>query len=405
MAASNNFSRLSTLLLVAAMVSANAGYADDKKYTVSQKTYKVLEQSRKLMDQADYRAALAKLNELLPKIADNRYETALLHQHLAYVYLEQGNYQKGLIALENTLRHADTLPPDTVQNLRYNLAQAAAQTGQYAKAQQALDSWFGEEKKPSADAWYLRGLVQYKLKHLNRAADYLRRAIILAHHENWSVLLLSIYLEQKNYRQAAGILQKLVNYYPGKKEYWMNLTDVYLMREEYGLALTTLELARHRVEFDEREILKLARLYLNKNIPYSAAQLLDKAIKLGGIRSTASNLELLANSWAAARQPEQELHYLKQAAQLRNDGNLYHRCAQLLLRKERWREAVKMLDSALAKGLKSPGQSYLLKGIAAYQAGQMNVAESAFKQAGKYKKIKSQAQQWLSQIKSSKTAS
>lgn len=404
--ATADFRRMLSFLLFAAVFTVgHAATEEEKKYTVSQKTYKILEQSRKLMEHADYRAALDKLQALLPAISENRYETALVYQHLAYVYLEQGNYAKGMKALDNTLSRADTLPPETVQDLRYNLAQAAAQTANYAKAAQALDSWFAQEKKPGADAWYLRGLVAYKQQRLKQSAGYLQRALAMAYHEDWSVLLLSIYLELKQYPQATGILQQLVNRYPDKKQYWLNLTDVYLMQQDYTRALATLKLADQTVTLDEEQILRLARLYLHKNIPYSAARLLSKAMKDQRIKTNASNLELLANSWAAAREPDRELHYLKQAAALRRNGNLYYRCAQILLREERWKEAVTMLDKALANGLKSRGQSYLLKGIAAYQAGQMKTAASAFQAAGQYKKTKDQAQQWLSQIKAVQSAS
>ncbi|MGR9054277.1 MAG: tetratricopeptide repeat protein [Gammaproteobacteria bacterium] len=395
------------LPMVLFLVGVFAGQvvAAEKKYTVSQKTYKVLEQSRTMMDQREYRGALAKLRELLPKVEDNRYEAALINQHMAFVYLEQGDYVKGVAALENTLANADTLPPDTVRNLRYNLAQAAAQTENFAKAEHALDLWFADAQKPSADAWYLRGLVQYKRHRLARAADYLKQALTLSHHENWTLLLLSIYLEQKQYDPASELLRKLVNYYPANKQYWMNLTDVYLMRQNYAKALATLQLARYSIKLDETELLKLVGLYLHNNIPYKAAVLMQQAISEGKVKSNAANLELLANSWAAAREPDKELHYLKQAANLKNDGNLYHRCAQILLRQEQWREAVAMFDAALAKGIKSPGQSYLLKGIAAYQSGQMKIAANAFKQAGQYRKTKNQAKQWLSQVKAVPAAS
>lgn len=397
--------RLLMGLILCLFIAAQGVFAGEKKYAVSQKTYKVLEQARKLMDQGDYRNALAKLDALLPGLIDNHYETALAHQHRAYVYLEQGDYVHGLTALEKTLRHAETLPPDSVQNLRYNLAQAAAQTEHYAKSEKALDQWFAAEKKPSADAWYLRGLVQYKLQNLQPAADYLKRALALAHHENWTVLLLSIYLEQKQYRSATEVLQRLVNYYPDNKDYWMNLTDVYLMRSQYDSALATLQLAQHHITLGGKEILKLARLYLQQNIPFTAARLLADAMDEGRIKQSAANLELLANSWAAARKPELELRYLSRAARLKQDGALYQRCAQILLRMERWGEAVKMLDSALAKGLKSPGRSYLLKGIAAYQAGQLKTAAHAFEQAERYKSTKNQAKQWLAQVMANRSAS
>lgn len=401
-----NTLRLTLVLMALLCALQNQAIAEDKKkYTVSQKTYKALEQVRKLMDRSGYRSALEKLDGLMPSVNGNRYETALVYQHRAYVYLEQGKYNAGLEALEKTLSYADTLPSDTVQNLRYNQAQSAAQTENYAKAEQALDLWFAQEKKPSADAWYLRGLVQYKRQKLGSAATYLERAVALSHHENWTLLLLSIYLEQKQYKSATGILQQLVNRHPDKREYWLNLADVYLMQEKFSDALSVLQLARHSITLQEKEILKLARLYLQKNIPYSAAKTLSDAMKDGRVAKSASNLELLANSWAAAREPELELRYLEQAANYKNDGALFQRCAQILLRMERWREAVAMLDNALAKGLKSPGHSYLLKGIAAYQAGQLKTAANAFEHAGRYKSTKNQADQWMTQVKSGRSAS
>lgn len=405
MAALTHEFRLLMLIFLVLFGYTHGSNAAEQKYAVSQKTFKVLQESRELLDKSSFSVALAKLNNLLPAIKDNRYETALVHQHLAYVYLEQGDLGKALIALENTLRNADTLPPETVQNLRYNLAQAAAQIERFGKAEEALEQWFAMEKKPNADAWYLRGLIQYRRNQLNRASDYLQKAIAMSYHEQWTVLLLSIYLEQKKYARATELLRQLVSYFPGKVEYWRNLTDVYLIREDYSKALATLQLARHRLDLDEKDLVKLARLYLHVNSPYNAAQLLSQSIKTRQIKSTADNLELLANSWAAARVPDKELQYLSRAAKMKKDGNLYLRCAQLLLRKEHWREAIGMLDTALAKGLKKPGHTYLLKGIAAYQAGMMKTAAQAFKQAGRYQKIREQAQQWLSQVQASQSRS
>lgn len=405
MSAHNKCGRIAIFLLVAAVFLSGEIRAADKKYAVSQQTYKVLEKSRKLMDQAKYPAALNQLQALLPKVADKHYEFALVHQHIAYIYLEQGNYAQGLLALEKTLEYADTLPKETVQNLRYNLAQSAAQTENYQKAEQALDRWFAEEKRPSADAWYLRGLVQFKRQHSKQAVDFLNRALSMSFHENWAVLLLSIHLELKEFSNAALILKQLVNAFPEKKEYWNNLCDVYLMTENYKRALAVLRLAAHRVRLDEKEHIKLAHLYMHQGIPLAAAQLLQRAIDTRQVHSNASNFELLANSWAAARDPEKELVYLQRAAKLRNDGNLYYRCAQILLRMEKWRDAVQMLDSALASKLQSPGQSYLLKGIAAYQAGLIQTAIQAFQRAGQFDNTRNQAKAWLSQVKASKLES
>lgn len=409
MRASMKHSVLSLVIGLSLMAIATATFAEQKKeenkYAVSQETFKVLEQARKLMQQKSYSASLDALNALLPKVTENAYETALVYEHQAYVYLDKQDYSKSVGALEKTLQYAETLPPDTVHSLRYDLAQAAAQTEQWQKAATAIDRWFGSEQKPSGDAWYLRAVVQYQLKHLNQAADYLKQAMSRAHHENWSLFLLSIYLELKQYRQAGDLLGQLVNRYPDNKTYWIHLTDVNLMRRDYAAALATLQLAQYRIKLGEEEIFKLARLYLQNNIPYSAAKLLEQASKDGRVKTDYSSLKLLADSWAAARQPEKELHYLTRAADMQKDGTLYQRAGQILFRLERWREAVKMFDNALTKGLKSPGQSYLLKGIAAHQAGQAEVAAKAFERAGRYKDTRQQAEQWLAQVKGAKSAS
>jgi len=390
--------KTATFLLLITIFSGLPLNAADKKYSITKKTYKTLALSRELMDQSSYQNALAKLNTLLTKVTGNRYETALVHQHLAYVYLEQENYIKALHALEKTLTYADTLPVDTVQSVRYNLAQTATRAERFKIAEKSLNQWFVEAAKPPADAWYLRGLVHYKQQQLKPAATYLKRAIALSHHENWSILLLTIYLDLKQYTQATKILTQLIEYYPHKKEYWLNLTDVYLMRQDYPHALSTLQLAQLSIDLNEQEILKLASLYLHNNTPYNAATLLTTAIKKQRIKNTAQNLETLANSWAMAREPEKELNSLKQAIRIKPSGKLYLRSAQILLHKERWQEAILMLNRALKNKVKNPGQVYLLKGIAAYQDKKMQTAKAAFIQATKYNKSKKQANNWLQQL-------
>ena len=390
----------SFLLIVFVLVFSQTVNAERKKnYSVSQITYKVLTKSRKLSEGSQLQAAINVLNKHKVKTVKNLYETTLIYQHLAFIYLEQHLYKNAVYALEMTLKGSDTLPPKSAQDLRYNLAQVYMQTEQYKKALPILDQWFLLEKKPTADAWYLKGLAYYKLNRFSSAVLPLKKAIALSPHENWSVLLLSIYLEQKQYHQAISVLNRLLDLYPQKKQYWMHLTDVHLMLKDYTKALATLKLAYRSVSLGEKDILRLAQLYMHKNIPLSAAELLLANMKKKKIKNNAANLELLANSWSMAREHKKELKYLQQAASLKKDGRLYQRCGQILLQMERWNEAITMLKKALGKGhLKNPQQSYLLIGIAAYNASKLKTANWAFTQAGKYKKTKKQAERWLQQI-------
>jgi len=394
---------ISCLLLISIILMLTFSHAvkaeKKKNYSVSQATYKVLTKSRKLSDQSQFKNAIAILNKQLISTTKSRYETSLIHQHLAYIYLEQQQYKKAIASLEITLKGSDALPPESAQDLRYNLAQVYMQTEQYSKALPVLDKWFSQQKKPNADAWYLKGLAYYKLNRFSSAITPLKKAIALSPHENWSVLLLSIHLEQKHYRQAVVVLNRLLDLYPHKKQYWLHLTDVHLMLKDYTKALATLKLAYRSISLEEKDILRLAQLYMHKSIPLSAAELLLGNMQKKNIKRSAANLELLANSWSMAREHKKELKFLKQAAEMKNDGRLYKRCGQILLQLERWNDAIVMLKKSLKKGdLKQPQQSYLLIGIAAYNAKQFKTASWAFTQAGKYKKTKKQAENWLQQV-------
>lgn len=396
------------MLVGVLLLGLNDSLADEQKknYSVSQTTYRVLEKSRKLSDESRYREAETLLSQQLPETASNRYETALIHQHLAYIYLQQQNYRRAAKSLEAALAGGDTLPETTTHDLRYNLAQVYMQTEQYAKVPPIIEQWFANEPKPGADAWYLKALAYYKLDRYAAAVAPLQKALALEPHEDWYVLLLSVHLQQKHYRQAVPVLTRLVDLYPGKKEYWLQLTDVHLLLKDYRKALATLKLADHSVVLEEKDILRLAQLYLHNNIPFSAARVLLASLEQHKIKHNAANLELLANSWAMAREHQKELKYLHQAAKLNNDGRLYQRCGQILLQMERWDEAITALKQALAKGnLKQPQQSYLLIGIAAYNANHLKTADWAFSQAQKSKQTRQQAERWLQQLQQKKQVS
>lgn len=390
-------------ILLASLAATGANAEDKQKNTVSPETFKALNKARELSDTSRFQEAVSLLKAHLPKVAGNRYEAAMINQYLAYAYLEDHRNAQAMTALEAALQGADTLPADSVQNLRYNLAQVAMQTGKYEKAAAELDKWFPLEKNPSADAWYMRGLAYYKLSRFKQATAPLKKAIALSAHEDWYVLLLSIYLEQKQYRDAISVLNQLLSLYPSKREYWMNLVDAQLILKDYDKALATLILVHHRFDLEEKDLLRLAQLYMHQNIPYSAAKLLTQMFKTGRIGRSAANMELLANSWALAREHEKELEVLKQVAAMKNDGASYLRCAHIQLKLTRWKEAMAMLDKSLATGnLKNPEQAHLLMGIAAFNAGNAGRAVSAFTEAGKYRKTKGQAARWLQQVNAKK---
>ncbi|MGH8467782.1 MAG: tetratricopeptide repeat protein [Gammaproteobacteria bacterium] len=372
---------------------------DAQKYTVSPSTYEQLMKARQAMDKGRHVEALAILKALMPKVAGNAHETALTQQSMAYAYLGQRRYPEAIDAIEAALARR-ALPRDVTHALRYNLAQSYIQIEDYRQGLASLQRLV-KEKNPSADVHYLSAVCHHHLRQYEAALAHIKQAIakVKDPREDWYLFMLSLYFESKRYADAIPLLKDLIAKHPRKTEYWRYLADVYLISKREGEALATLELAYAQDMLAERDMIRLAQLYMQRNIPYSASRLLGKEIQRGRIARTAQNLELLGNSWALARERERAIGALQEAAARVRHGRIHLNIARMQMSMENWAAAAKSFATALDKGgLKAPDEAQLLFGISCYHEGDKKCAASALQTASKSQRFGEQAQRWLERI-------
>ncbi len=397
-----------TALLVLAVLSLPA-YAEEREaaeksgeqnYTVTPSTYEQLMKARKAMDKERHAEALAILKALMPKVAGNGHEAALTQQSMAYAYLGQKRYPEAIDALEAALARR-ALPRDVTRALRYNLAQSYIQIEDYRKGLASLQAWLAEEQNPSADVHYLAAVCHHHLRQYEPAIAHIKQAIAKVKNprEDWTLFMLSLYFESKRYADAVPLVKNLIAKHPRKTEYWRYLTDVYLISKRDAEALATLKLAYAQDMLEERDLIRLAQLYMHRNIPYSASRLLDREIQRGRIARTAQNLELLGNSWAMARERERAIGALQEAAARVQHGKIDLNIAQMQMSMEDWAGAAKSFATALEKGgLKEPDEAQFLFGISCYREGDKKRAAAALQVASKSPRFRKQAQRWLKRI-------
>ncbi|MGH8532816.1 MAG: tetratricopeptide repeat protein [Gammaproteobacteria bacterium] len=372
----------------------------EQKYTVTQSTYEQLTKAREAMDKGRHLEALAILRKLLPKVTGNAHETALTQQSMAYAYLGQTRYPAAIDALEAALARR-ALPRNVIHALRYNLARSYIQIENYHKGLASLQAWLTDEKNPSADVHYLAAVCHHHLRQYEDALAHIKQAIakVKDPREDWYVFMLSLYFESKRYADAVPLLKNLIAKHPRKTEYWRYLIDVYLISKRDAEALATLKLAYAQDMLEERDLIRLAQLYLQRNIPYSASRLLDKEIQRGRIARTAQNLELLGDSWLMARERRRAIGALQEAAARVRHGNIDLRIAHMQMSLENWAGAAKSFAAALDKGgLKDPDETQFLFGISCYHEGDKKRAASALRVASKSQRFRMQAQRWLERI-------
>src|SRR5690606_6618129 len=197
--------------------------------------------------------------------------------------------------------------------------------------------------------------------------------------------------------------------WPGEKQYWRQLSGIYIELGEDQKALATMALAHEKGALeDEEEFLNLVRLYMLNEVPYPGAALLEDLLAAGKVERSAEHYELLAQAWIQAREYEKGIVALKASAEQSDSGELYIRAAQLEMAPADWDGATDAARKALAKGARTPedkGVARLLLGTAAAEQDDFETASEAFEEARGYPETRENATQWLAFVQTEKEAS
>lgn len=370
--------------------------------TMSERLYRRLEQVHDLISEENYVEAEVKGQDLI-KAASGDYENAVAAQTLGHVLAAQEKYGPAIEQFKRAVE-LDALPNPTHYGMMYNIAQLTISIERYREGLDWLNRYFNEMPTDQIDnnAYVLAASANAELGNHRIAIDYIEKAITAADkpQESWFQLLLAMHFELKEYREAARILERMIKMWPDKKQYWTQLSSVYLQINEDKKALAVLEVARTKGVLEkESEWMQLAQLYLFLDIPYKGAKALEEGLQKGVVERNKKNLEMLGNAWYAAHELDKAIDAFEGAARFADDGKLDMRRAYLLVDQERWQDAAEALSAALEKGgLNDTGNAYILLGMSNFELGDEDAARRAFNQALRYEDSRKSASQWLKHL-------
>jgi tetratricopeptide (TPR) repeat protein len=397
------------VVLMAAVLAVPATAQDDKedkKNTVmSERAYKRLTQAHDAMGEEKYADALAKLKQMEEGMRLSDYERALVLQTYGFIYAQQERYSEALQYFERCIA-LDALPLKAQQGMLYSLAGLYANEKQWLKAVDTIERWLVAEPDPPPDAYILIASSYAELKRYRDALPWIEKAIGATNEpkESWYQLLVAIHFELKDFNSAAKAARTMVSLWPDKKTYWEMLQGAYQeLADDFG-AMSALQLGYSRgVLTDSSNIVNLARMKMYLEVPFDAAELLEKEMAAGRVDRTKKNLELLLASWEAAREFEKAMLVIDELAAGAPDGKLYLRKAQLLSERNRWDDVIAASDQAVGRGgltQKEQGTALLLKGMALLEQDKNSQAEATFAQATKLGgKTAEQARSWIQYLK------
>jgi tetratricopeptide (TPR) repeat protein len=369
------------------------------RYFVRALTQKRLNAAVELLEAGEYAASRKKLEEM--KFSRlNPYERALAYRFLAYASIGQEDSAAAVEYFQKVVEQA-ALPIDDEASVRFSIAQIYASMDEWQRVEDELREWFQYVEEPNGVAYYLLAISHYRRGQFDEALPPALKALEIANepNESWLQLVAALYLQEEDFDSAVPVLEELLIRFPNKR-YWVQLSLIYGARGDYQHALELQQLAYAQGLLTQGdELRRLARTYLFHQLPHSAAQVLERGVEEGRIEPDREVLELIGNSWIAAREYEKAIEPLQQAAELAEDGRLYLRLGQVRVQREDWKEATGLIQKALRKGgLEDPGKAHLLLGISYYGDDHRESARTAFRQARKHESTRADATAWLEHI-------
>jgi len=372
---------------------------------VSKAVYDQITKAQEMVDAKNYAGALKSLNNLYNPDKLTEYEQANVLNYIGFVYYNMDDTINAIRTYERMVA-IPSLEPQMAKQTMYTLAQLYTMEEQYPKALTTLDRWFRLETNPAPEPYILKAQNLYQVQRYNEMIEPIETAMKVAVarekpvREDWYVLLNFAYFSQENYIKVRDIQKTLLINWP-KKRYWFSLAGAYTELGEDENLVNAYAAANDQGMFEkESEFVTMAQLYMQRETPYKAGQLLAKEMESGRVSKIAKNYRLLSQAWQLSMEDEKAIPALKEAARLSSDGELDVRLGNALLNTGNYDECVSSVKSGIRKGsLKSPDNAQISLGMCLYNLRNYREAIDAFQTAGKTPRSRRVSNQWINVIR------
>ena len=405
--------KLGVLLLAGLLAFGNAAAQkstradkDDKTKTkqaqaVSKEVYERIQKAQEMVDAENYKAALKTLKSLYNPDKLTEYEQANVLNYLGFVYYNMEN-MKEAIGIYRKLLAIPSLEPQMAKQTTFTMAQLLTVEEQYREALTTLDKWFTLEPNPGPQPYILKAQIHYNLSEYKAMVKPVETAMEVARSrnlpvkENWWGLLNFAYYSLENYAKVRDIQEVLLENWP-RKRYWLSLAGAFTELGEDEKLIYAYDAAFTQDMLEQgKEFVTMAQLYLQAEVPYKAAKLLQEKMDAGIVEKNEKNYRLLSQSWMLAMEDNKAIPALKSAASLAKNGEVDARLANTYLNIGEYGECVTAANTAIRKGgLKSPDNIQISLGMCLYNLHRYNEAKAAFHKAAKTPRSQRTSGQWI----------
>ncbi len=376
-----------------------------KVQSIRQKHIKTFEKINEAFDAENIGEAQRLLTKLASEPDLNGIEKAYVANYRGNIMFSQDNLNGALREFKKITALRDDVSEGFYNQILYVIAQVYFSQENFTEALKYAQQWFKVQEDPPADAYMLIGQAQYMLKRYDAALPNVQKGIQKyvdlgsTPKEGWLNLLSSIYRQKSDFNKMLPVLKQLVQHYP-KKTYLTTMAGVYNeLNDQKRMTAMYQAMYDQNLLDKESEIVTLASLQLSENNPYKASQVMKKALDSGVAKKNLKNYRIYSQALYLAKEYEDAVAPLAQAARLSDDGKLYNQLGQSYIALNRWADAEQALNSAINKGkLQNTGQTLISLGLTRFEQKKYEPAKAAFRRAKGYDKSVGAADNWIKYV-------
>jgi hypothetical protein len=286
--------------------------------------------------------------------------------------------------------------------LMFQVAQMQLSDEHYAESLAMTDRYLAETRSNDPKGYALRGNALYRLDRFAEAIEALKKATEPGKEPEKAVIdmLTASYFETNQMAEAAKLAEAQAAKRPDDKRAQLDLATIYINSEQPAKAAAVFEKLRAAGKLtDSGDYEQGARILGQiEGREKDAAAFIAEGLDKGVLKPSAQIYGLLGQSYYYAEMMPQAAAAWEKGAPLAKDGELFLNLSKANADLEQYPAAKAAAQQALAKGVKRPGDAWLVIASAERAAGNKPAEIAAYREAAKDPNTRASATKMLKSL-------
>ncbi len=348
-------------IAISGLTVAGSAYAQDEGRQFDAKSGEAVNNAQTMATAGDNLGAVNALKAALNLPDLNPYEKSTMYQMLGQYSYELDRAVEAQQYFESAISSGGLLPNE-VDNIRVVIAQLMIGNGQYREGAQRLENYLnsGGQQKPQYIDLLVNAWVQ--AEDYNRALPWAEKWFNAARPKERKHfdLLNFLYNNLRMPGKQADIVKDMIAKWPDDKQLWDNWASLLANggREQDAFEVNKMLYLGGALN-QESDILKVVQYYSFYDMPFQAAEILEREMNANRIARTPDKLKQLSSLFRQAREYKRAIPILEAAASQSGDAKLYADLGEALYNEGSCQKSETAFREAINRGYDA-GKSWML---------------------------------------------